>query len=123
MVKHSLHKLTSKSQLKARAYVHRRHLTRSESALWQHLSGSQLGVAFRRQVLIGRYIADFAAPSIRLIVEVDGEWHQRRVEADKRRDSKLTRMGDRVVRLDAALVMQQPHVAIRRIREAIAAAK
>jgi very-short-patch-repair endonuclease len=121
MVKHSSHTLPAKSQLKARAYVHRRHLTHSESTLWQYLTGSQLGVAFRRQVPIGRYIADFAAPSIHLIVEVDGQWHQRRIAADDRRDSKLTRMGYRVLRLDAALVVQQPQVAIARIREAVAA--
>jgi very-short-patch-repair endonuclease len=56
-------------------------------------------------------------------VEVDGEWHQRRVTADERRERKLTRMGYRVLRLDAALVVQQPQVAIARIREAVAAAQ
>jgi very-short-patch-repair endonuclease len=66
--------------------------------------------------------ADFVASSIRLIVEVDGEWHQRRVKADERRDSKLTRMGYRIVRLNSALVMREPQVAVARIRAAIAAA-
>jgi very-short-patch-repair endonuclease len=123
MVKHSSHTLTSKSQLEAHAHTHRRHLTHSESALWQHLSGSQLGVAFRRQVPIGRYIADFAAPSIGLIVEVDGEWHQRRAAADERRDRNLTRLGYRILRLDAALVMREPQVELARIREAIDGAR
>jgi len=46
--------------------------TTTESLLWAELSGSKLGVGFRRQVPLGRYIADFLAPSDKLIVEVDG---------------------------------------------------
>jgi very-short-patch-repair endonuclease len=121
MANHSSRSSSFESQLSARAHLHGRNLTHSESALWQYLSGSQLGVAFKRQVPLDRYIVDFLAPSIGLIVEVDGEWHQRRVTADERRDSKLTRMGYRVLRLDAALVMREPLVAVARVREAIAA--
>jgi very-short-patch-repair endonuclease len=120
MANHSSRSSSFESQLHARAYVKRRSLTHSESALWQHLSGSRLGVAFRRQVPLDRYIVDFLAPSVRVIVEVDGEWHQRRIAADERRDRKLTRMGYRILHLDAALVMREPQVADARIREAIA---
>jgi very-short-patch-repair endonuclease len=50
--------------LAQRAHEMRHGLTASESTLWAAMSHSQLGVAFRRQVLIGnRYIADFVAPS------------------------------------------------------------
>lgn len=123
MANHSSRSSSFESQLNARAYVKRRSLTHSESALWQYLTGSQLGVAFRRQVPLGEYIVDFLAPSIGLIVEVDGEWHQRRVTADERRDRKLTRMGYRIVRIDAALVMRTPQVAVARIRDAIGATR
>ena len=42
------------------------HLTPSETALWSQISRNQLGVASRRQVLIGNgYIVDFLAPSIK----------------------------------------------------------
>lgn len=60
----------------------------TETILWQALSGSKLGVAFRRQVPIGRYIADFLAPACRLVVEVDGGYHATpaRLRADARRD-------------------------------------
>ncbi|MFO0618843.1 MAG: endonuclease domain-containing protein [Polyangiaceae bacterium] len=80
--------------------------TTSEALLWQGLRGSRLGVAFRRQVVIGEYIADFVAPSIRLVVEVDGEYHADRVRADERRDRALTWMGYSVVRIPAALVLK-----------------
>ncbi len=101
----------------------RRNLTVSESALWLHLASKRLGVAFRRQVPLDRYVVDFLAPSARLIVEVDGLWHNRRVAADERRDRKLARLGYRILHLDAALVMREPLVAVERIREAIAAAR
>ncbi|HMA91264.1 MAG TPA: DUF559 domain-containing protein [Polyangiaceae bacterium] len=110
-------------QLEGRAAVKRQNLTNSEAALWQHLRGGQLGVAFRRQVAIANYIVDFLAPSVRLIVEVDGLWHHRRIAADERRNKVLTRMGYRIVHLDAALVMRQPLVAVERIREVIAGAR
>jgi hypothetical protein len=38
----------------------------SEQLLWSQLAGSKLGVAFRRQYVVGRFVADFAAPSPRL---------------------------------------------------------
>jgi len=91
--------------LKSHAARMRSALTPSEEALWSVLSGSQLGVAFRRQFVIGRFIADFAAPSIKLIVETDGGYHARRSIADAARDRKLQRLGWRVLRLPAALVL------------------
>jgi very-short-patch-repair endonuclease len=123
MVNHSSHLDRFESQLEGRASVMRRNLTLSESALWRHLSGSQLGVAFRRQVPLDRYVVDFLAPSARLIVEVDGLWHHRRVAADERRDRRLARLGYRILHLDAAIVMQQPLLAVACIREAIAASR
>jgi very-short-patch-repair endonuclease len=65
-----------------------------ERALWRELCGSRLGVAFRRQVVLGnRYVADFLAPAVRLAVEVDGGLHARRRAADARRDRDLARLG------------------------------
>ena len=72
--------------LSQRAHEIRHAPTRSEAALWAAVSHGQLGVAFRRQVPIGnRYIADFVAPAVKLIIEVDGAYHRRRVTADARR--------------------------------------
>ena len=55
----------------------------------------------------------------RLIVEVDGGYHERRVTADARRDRKLTRVGYRVVRLQAELVMHDISAALRAVRRAL----
>jgi hypothetical protein len=56
-------------------------------------------------VVIAGFIADFVAPSARLIVEVDGGCHARRCSADARRDRCLRRAGYRVLRLPAELVL------------------
>jgi very-short-patch-repair endonuclease len=62
-------------------------------------------VRFRRQAVLGQYIADFFAPQARLVVEVDGGYHQQRRAADARRDEWMRRRGYRVVRVSAAAVM------------------
>jgi hypothetical protein len=50
--------------------------TTTEALLWEALRAEKLGVRFRRQVVLGRYIADFVAPRAKLVVEVDGEVHE-----------------------------------------------
>ena len=77
----------------------RRTMTDAERALWSRLKGAQLGVSFRRQHPIGLYIADFAAPSVGLIIEVDGGQHAtNRKASDEARDSWLQEKGYRVMR-------------------------
>ena len=97
----------------------RLHPTPSEYALWQALRGGRLGVAFRRQVPVGRYIVDFLAPRERLIVEVDGGYHAERVAADGRRQQWLERQSYRVVRVSAALVLRDTVAAVRLVRAAL----
>ena len=67
--------------------------TPSEERLWQRLKGSQLGVGFRRQHVLGSYIVDLAAPKARLVVEVDGRYHAERVGADAKRGLAHARAG------------------------------
>ena len=95
-------------------------MTASEQRLWQCLVSSKLGVAFRRQYVIGERIADFAAPSLRLVVEVDGSSHAGRRHADARRERELERLGYRVLRLKAELVVRRLPLALERIAEAVA---
>lgn len=94
--------------------------TPSEEALWQALRGSSLGVAFKRQVVLGwRYIVDFFAPSVGLVVEVDGGVHGCSRSADRSRDAKLRRLGYRVVRVDAALVLRDVAAAVACVQSAL----
>ena len=113
--------LKFQSLLAERARFMRHNGTDTERALWRELSGSKLGVAFKRQVPVSRYIADFMAPSLKLIIEVDGRYHSRRVVADARRTRVLERLGYRVLRLDAEVVLRQLPLAVEAIRNAIQA--
>jgi len=103
----------SAARLEVFARQHRSCLTESEARLWSALNAGQLGVCFRRQVPVGaRFIADFCAPSIKLIVEVDGGYHARRRSADASRDRKLARLGYRVIRVNSELVLSDLAAAV-----------
>ena len=114
--------LLSNSKANLALYAHTMKLapTDSEAQLWRALRASQLGVAFRRQVPLLGFIADFYAPSVRLVVEVDGGYHARRVSADARRDSKLVRAGYRVLRIEATRVMRELSAVVAKIAAACA---
>lgn len=54
----------------------RREQTRPEAILWALVRGRRLaGFKFRRQVPIDRYVADFVCAEARVIVELDGGFH------------------------------------------------
>jgi len=73
--------------------------TDAERHLWQHLRRRQLnGHRFRRQVVIGRYIADFACLDAKLVVELDGSQHQERSSYDERRSHEMEARGFQVIR-------------------------
>lgn len=105
--------------IRLRAQQHRAAPTESERLLWARINNCQLGAWFRRQVPIGNAIADFLAPSARLIVEVDGSFHYMRHTADAQRDAKLLRTGYRVLRLESKLVTHGIETAVARIRLAL----
>jgi histidinol dehydrogenase/leucyl-tRNA synthetase/ATP-dependent DNA helicase RecG len=91
-----------------------------ERLLWQEVGGSQLGVPFRRQVVLGnRYIADLVAPSLRLVVEVDGRLHARQRTADARRDRDLARLGFHLLRIPAEVVTADLGTAVALVRAAV----
>ncbi len=69
----------------------RKEPTLSEALLWDNLRREKLDVRFRRQYLIGKYIVDFVCLEKRLIVEVDGEYHntEEQIELDDERTLEL----------------------------------
>ncbi|MBB3351380.1 very-short-patch-repair endonuclease [Rhizobium sp. BK049] len=63
-------------QRRANSKRMRKAMTDAELKLWNELRAHRLmGLGFRRQLPIAGYIVDFACPSHRLIVEVDGSQH------------------------------------------------
>ena len=75
-------------------------MTDAEIALWNLLKGNGIGDKFRRQHIVGEYIADFINLKYKLIVEVDGKYHFKGDQpvADEQRTADLNRMGYTVVR-------------------------
>jgi very-short-patch-repair endonuclease len=69
--------------------------------------------------VLGTAIADFFAPAIRLVVEVDGAQHRLRRSADARRDRGLRRLGCVVQRIEAEVVMRNLPAAVALVREAV----
>jgi len=92
------------AELNSRAADMRRNPTEPEKRLWRALSNGQIeGHKFRREAVIGPYIADFLCPQKALIVEVDGETHD--AEQDRQRDHALAGHGFTVVRVTNRDVM------------------
>jgi len=114
------HRLTKPSFLVSAASRTREVPTREESLLWRKIRGARLGVAFRRQVpLAGRHVVDFLAPSIKLLIELDGTYHERRALTDARRDAALQRLGYRIVRISNQVVQSEMRKALEGIRRVI----
>lgn len=79
----------------------RKAMTEPELKLWNALRAHRLmGLSFRRQMPIATYIVDFACPTHKLIVEVDGSQHADKtaVGDDKRRTQVLEGLGWSILR-------------------------
>ena len=105
--------------LKANAKHNRAHPTQAEAVMWEWLKGKQLGVSFRRQHVIGEYIADFVCIECKLVIEIDGGYHTSRQqqEADKLRTQWLSGYGFKVIRFTNEEVINTTETVIKRIKE------
>jgi len=88
-------KLRDRSRL---ARTLRRNSTDAERRLWWTLREAFPLYRFRRQHPIGRYIADFACPAHKLVIELDSGQDAVRLKADLTRTDELARRGYRVIR-------------------------
>jgi very-short-patch-repair endonuclease len=78
----------------------RNDMTPAEEALWHEIQTSKLGYKFSRQIKVGRYFADFVCRQYRLVIELDGESHERRIEEDEARDNFMREQGYEVLRFN-----------------------
>jgi 5-methyltetrahydrofolate--homocysteine methyltransferase len=89
--------------LKEFALQHRFNPTQAEEVLWNLVKGKKLeGFKFRRQHIIGNYIADLVCLDRRLIIELDGLQHQlpENKESDEARTLWLGMKGFKVIRFN-----------------------
>jgi very-short-patch-repair endonuclease len=88
----------SNPKTKYQAIQLRKELTPAEYKLWSRIRNDQLGVTFRRQHGIGKYISDFCSPKAKLVIELDGSQHLEQEEYDRERTEYLESQGYEVIR-------------------------
>jgi very-short-patch-repair endonuclease len=98
----------------------RREMSLPEVLLWEQLRAAKQGMKFRRQHPVGPYIADFYCSAAKLVIEIDGEAHDRgdRPERDIVRDAAMRNAGYEVLRISAADVLKYMEAVILTIRAA-----
>ncbi|MFN5127477.1 MAG: endonuclease domain-containing protein [Sphingomonadaceae bacterium] len=99
----------------------RTEITPPEAKLWSILRGGRLeGIKFVRQMVFGpHYIADFAARSHRLVIELDGDSHAGSEAHDAARTVYMESKGYKVIRFANRDVFENPEGVARMILAAI----
>ena len=105
-------------KLKTRARDLRNNSTLSEILLWNELKARRMkGYQFMRQKPIGHYIVDFFCSKLKLIVEIDGESHVDRDQADSVRQKNMEALGLSFLRLNDLDVKGNLEGVVRVIRD------
>ena len=107
--------------LKEFANENRKNPTATESILWDFLKGKRTGYKFRRQHIIGDYIADFICLEHNLIIEIDGRYHQLPTQQmkDEDRTKWLESKGFKVIRFTNEEVTGDIEAVMKKIRKFI----
>lgn len=102
-----------------RAKRMRRAPTPAEASLWKRLR-KFAGFHFRRQLALGDYVFDFGDHTAKLLVEVDGGVHDAPDVAarDTAKAVWADSQGYRLVRIENAIALHEPELALTLIREA-----
>jgi very-short-patch-repair endonuclease len=103
--------------LRENAKALRTHMTDAEARLWYHLRAHRfMGLKFKRQKPIGRYIVDFVCLEQMLVIELDGGQHLEQADRDRERDEYLAERGYRVLRFWNHQVLGELEAILERIR-------
>ncbi|MHB1000732.1 MAG: endonuclease domain-containing protein [Armatimonadota bacterium] len=94
--------------LKERAKELRKAGNLCEVLLWQQFyKGKFRGYDFDRQKIIGNYIVDFYCIDCRVVIEIDGNSHNGKVEYDCEQDRYLEILGLTVIHIQATDVLNR----------------
>ena len=110
-------------KLKLKAQEMRRNPTPAERVLWEKLKENIVIdneiFKFRRQHIIGHYIADFYCVGASLIIELDGEIHKSQEEQDHLRQESLEFLGCRVIRFPNGIVLNKLDYVVEQIKNSL----
>jgi len=100
--------MKKKEYLKQRARELRNDSTIGEAILWKEVLRAKkfFGLQWNRQFPIEDYIVDFICRKLKLIIELDGNYHDLIIEKDQLRDKRLAELGYQVIRIPEKDVMQ-----------------
>src|SRR5260221_12009741 len=107
--------------LKQFALTHRKEPTIAEAILWDQLRSKKEGYKFRRQHIIGQFIADFVCLDKGFVIEIDGNYHQlpEMKISDTERTKQLNDLGFEVLRFTNDDVLYNAEETIKRIHSAL----
>jgi len=114
---------TKPAETVRRARALRREMSPAEVKLWCELRERPGGLKFRKQHPAGPYALDFYCAAARLVIEVDGGFHDRGVAPgrDAARDACLATFGVETLRVPAAELYRDLDAVIRWIVHAASA--
>lgn len=107
------------SLLRDFARKNRNNPTEAETLLWNHLRTDGLGVTFKRQHIVGGFIADFICIESKLIIELDGKYHQlpHQQTSDAERTKWLESKGFKVIRFTNEELFESIDSVLEKIKE------
>ena len=101
------------------ARENRKNPTPAEDLLWRNLKDRKLAnKKFRRQHPIDKFIADFYCHECKLIIEIDGEYHNdsEQQEYDMGRVYELSELEVKVIRFTNEEVLKEMEVVLAKIK-------
>jgi very-short-patch-repair endonuclease len=96
--------------------------TEAEEVMWLSLRNNQLdGYKFRRQHPLLNYVADFYCHQLKLVIEIDGEYHQtvEQKKLDKERTENIEFQGLKLIRFTNEEVISNISAVLNKIKEFI----
>ena len=96
----------------------RNRMTKAEIALWEELRSKRfMGLKFRRQHPIDRFIVDFYCHKHKLVIELDGSIHNlpEVADNDKNREDELKDLGLNILRFTNEEILKNTHESLNKI--------
>jgi very-short-patch-repair endonuclease len=94
--------------------------TAAEKLLWMYLKENKLnGFRFKRQHPISSFVADFYCHQLKLVIEIDEDYHQSEVQKiqDANRDAVMIELGLKILRFSDQEVLHHIDEVLSRVKK------